>query len=88
MQPFMYSKTKREGNMDCSKDIIEIMDETEKIIVDKICVVANLTNPDKPYYCLLYHEIDADEDIIGYGSYSLVYVLMWKEQYFKVENDG
>lgn len=70
------------------RDIIEIMDETEKIIVDKICVVVNLTNSDKPCYCLLYHEIDADEDTVGFGSYSLTYVLMWKEQYFKVDNNG
>lgn len=66
-------------------DIITVMQETEKISVDKLCVVANVTNPDKPYYYLLYHKIDADNENIGYGSYNLTYVLMWKEQYFKVQ---
>lgn len=72
--------------MDYSRiDVIEVIQETEKIAVDKLCVVANVTNPDKPYYYLLYHEIDADDEIIGYGSYNLTYVLMWKEQYFKIQ---
>lgn len=66
-------------------DIVSAMQETEKIAVDKLCVVANVTNPDKPYYYLLYHKIDADDEIIGYGSYNLAYVLAWKEQYFKVQ---
>lgn len=72
--------------MDYSRiDVIEVIQETEKVLVDKLCVVANVTNPDKPYYYLLYHEIDADNEFVGYGSYNLTYVLMWKEQYFKVQ---
>ena len=66
-------------------DIVSAMQETERIAVDKLCVVANVTNPDKPYYYLLYHKIDADDETIGYGSYNLIYVLMCKEQYFKVQ---
>lgn len=66
-------------------DIIEIMQETDKIVVDKLCIVANVTNPHKPYYYLLYHEIDADDEFAGYGSYNLAYVLAWKEQYFKIQ---
>lgn len=66
-------------------DIIMAMQETEKIAVDKLCVVANVTNPNKPYYYLMYRKIGTDNEIVGYGSYNLTYVLMWKEQYFKVQ---
>ena len=66
-------------------DIVSAMQETEKIAVDKLCVVVNVTNPDKPYYYLLYHKINADDETIGYGSYNFIYVLMCKEQYFKVQ---
>lgn len=71
--------------MDYNKiDIIEVMQETDKTNVDKLCVVANVTDSSKPYYSLLYHEVGASKEYLGYSSYNLAYVLAWKEQYFKV----
>lgn len=65
-------------------DVITVIQETDKIKVDKLCIVANITNEKKPYYELLYREIGACEEHIGYGSYNLTYVLIWKEQYFEI----
>lgn len=67
-------------------DIIEAIQETDKIKVDKLRIVADITNQKKPYYSLLYREIGSNEEYLGYGSYNLTYVLIWKEQYFEIVN--
>lgn len=69
-------------------DVIEVIQEADKIKVDKLCIVANITNQKKPYYSLLYREIGSNEEYLGYGSYNLTYVLIWKEQYFEIVNNS
>lgn len=69
-------------------DVIEVIQETDKIKVDKLCIVVNITNQKKPYYSLLYHEIGSNEEYLGYGSYNLTYVLIWKEQYFEIVDNS
>ena len=69
-------------------DVIEVIQESYKIKVDKLCIVANITNQKKPYYSLAYREIGSNEEYLGYGSYNLTYVLIWKEQYFEIVNNS
>lgn len=69
-------------------DVIEVIQESDKIKVDKLCIVVNITNQKKPYYSLLYREIGSNEEYLGYGSYNLTYVLIWKEQYFEIVNNS
>lgn len=55
----------------------------EKIKVESIDIV--VTGPkEKPYYSIKYRKVDSNDDCIGYGSYSLEYVLGWKEQCFEL----
>jgi hypothetical protein len=67
---------------------IDAIQEPIKIKVDKLCIVADITNQKKPYYLLLYREIGSNEEHLGYGSYNLTYVLIWKEQYFEIVNNS
>ena len=57
--------------------------EQEKIKVDSIDIVVTGTK-EKPYYAIKYRKIGNNEDYIGYGSYTLGYVLEWKEQCFEL----
>lgn len=57
--------------------------EQEKIKVDSIDIVVTGTK-EKPYYAIKYRKIGNNEDCIGYGSYTLGYVLGWKEQCFEL----
>lgn len=57
--------------------------EQEKIKVDSIDIVVTGTK-EKPYYAIKYRKIGNNEDYIGYGSYTLEYVLEWKEQCFEL----
>lgn len=55
----------------------------EKIKVESIDIV--VTGPrKKPYYAIKYRKVGSNDDCIGYGSYSLEYVLGWKEQLFEL----
>jgi hypothetical protein len=55
----------------------------EKIKVESIDIV--VTGPkEKPYYSIKYRKVGSNDDCIGYGSYSLEYVLGWKEQCFEL----
>ena len=55
----------------------------EKIKVESIDIV--VTGPKKkPYYSIKYRKVGSNDDCIGYGSYSLEYVLGWKEQCFEL----
>lgn len=67
---------------------IDDIQEPIKIKVDKLCIVADITNQKKPYYLLLYREIGSNREYLGYGSYNLTYVLIWKEQYFEIVNNS
>lgn len=57
--------------------------EQEKIKVESIDIVVTGTK-EKPYYAIKYRKIGNNEDYIGYGSYTLGYVLEWKEQCFEL----
>lgn len=72
----------------CEYKTSENFMKIDKIKVDRLCIVANITNEKKPCYSLLYHEIDTNEERMGYSSYNLAYVLMWKEQYFEIVNNS
>ncbi|MCB7080342.1 DUF551 domain-containing protein [bacterium 210928-DFI.3.100] len=55
----------------------------EKIKVESIDIV--VTGPkEKPYYAIKYRKVGSNDDCIGYGSYTLEYVLEWKEQCFEL----
>lgn len=55
----------------------------EKIKVENIDIV--VTGPkEKPYYAIKYRKVGSNDDCIGYGSYTLEYVLEWKEQCFEL----
>lgn len=55
----------------------------EKIKVESIDIV--VTGPkEKPYYAIKYRKVGSNDDCIGYGSYTLEYVLGWKEQCFEL----
>lgn len=57
--------------------------EQEKIKVESIDIV--VTGPkEKPYYSIKYRKVGSNVDCIGYGSYSLEYVLGWREQCFEL----
>ena len=57
--------------------------EQKKIKVGSIDIVVTGTK-EKPYYAIKYRKIGNNEDYIGYGSYTLGYVLEWKEQCFEL----
>ena len=57
--------------------------EQEKIKVESIDIVVTGTK-EKPYYAIKYRKIGNNEYYIGYGSYTLGYVLEWKEQCFEL----
>lgn len=57
--------------------------EQEKIKVESIDIVVTGAK-EKPYYAIKYRKIGNNEDRIGYGSYTLGYVLGWKEQCFEL----
>lgn len=57
--------------------------EQKKIKVESIDIVVTGTK-EKPYYAIKYRKIGNNEDYIGYGSYTLGYVLEWKEQCFEL----
>lgn len=55
----------------------------EKIKVENIDIV--VTGPkEKPYYAIKYRKVGSNDDCIGYGSYTLEYVIGWKEQCFEL----
>ena len=55
----------------------------EKIKVESIDIV--VPGPkEKPYYSIKYRKVGSNDDCIGYGSYSLEYVLEWIEQCFEL----
>lgn len=60
----------------------------DKIIVDKLSFVVNVTNPKRPYYSILYHPINSEEEIMGFGSYNQNFVKQWKDEYFIVKATG
>lgn len=55
----------------------------EKIKVESIDIVVT-GSKEKPYYAIKYRKVGSNDDCIGYGSYSLEYVLGWKEQCFEL----
>lgn len=55
----------------------------EKIKVESIDIVVTGAK-EKPYYAIKYRKVGSNDDCIGYGSYSLEYVLGWKEQCFEL----
>lgn len=55
----------------------------ERTKVDKAIIIVTGTK-EKPYFEILYHEIDKDFENIGFGSYDLNNVFDWKEQYLEV----
>lgn len=55
----------------------------EKIKVESIDVIVT-GQKEKPYYAIKYKEVGSNDDCIGYGSYTLEYVLGWKEQCFEL----
>lgn len=40
--------------------------------------------PQKPYFCIHYQELDKDYVTVGFGSYCLDYVFMWRDQYLEI----
>lgn len=55
----------------------------KKIKVESIDII--VTGPkEKPYYAIKYRKVGNNDDCIGYGSYTLEYVLEWKEQLFEL----
>ena len=44
--------------------------------------------PQKPYFCIYYQELGSDEVTIGFGSYCLDYVFMWRDQYLEIVDKG
>lgn len=57
--------------------------EQEKIKVESIDVIVT-GQKEKPYYAIKYRNVGGNDDYIGYGSYTLEYVLEWKEQCFEL----
>lgn len=58
----------------------------EKIKVESIDIV--VTGPkEKPYYSIKYRKVGSNDNCIGYGSYTLEYVLEWKEQCFELVSE-
>lgn len=57
--------------------------EQEKIKVESIDIVV-IGAKEKPYYAIKYRKVGSNDDCIGYGSYTLGYVLGWKEQCFEL----
>nr|WP_288707444.1 DUF551 domain-containing protein [uncultured Dorea sp.] len=55
----------------------------EKIKVESIDIVV-IGPKEKPYYAIKYRKVGSNDDCIGYGSYTLEYVLEWKEQLFEL----
>ena len=53
--------------------------------VDKAIIIASGTK-EEPYFEILYHLLDEDEDHIGFGSYCLTNVFNWRDQYLEVVN--
>ena len=47
-----------------------------------------LLNPKRPYYSILYHPINSEEEeIMGFESYNQNFVKQWKDEYFIVKNN-
>lgn len=55
----------------------------EKIKVESIDIVVT-GSKEKPYYSIKYRKVGSNDDCIGYGSYTLEYVLEWKERCFEL----
>ena len=53
--------------------------------VDKAIIIVSGTK-EEPYFEILYHLLNEDEDRIGFGSYCLTNVFNWREQYLEVVN--
>ena len=73
-------------NIDLS-NLVETSKE-DKIIVDKLAFVVDVTNPKRPYYSILYHPINSEEENMGFGSYNQNFVKQWKDEYFIVKTTG
>lgn len=55
----------------------------KKIKVDKINIIVSGT-ADKPYYQILYREVEKEEEKVGFGSYYIHIVFKWFEKYFEI----
>ena len=73
--------------MDIDLSYLTETTKKDKIIVDKIAFVVNVTNPKRPYYSILYHPINSEGEIMGFGSYNQNFVKQWKDEYFIVKNN-
>ena len=54
-----------------------------KLKVTKAKIIVRGT-VDKPYFEIEYHEVGKTYNNIGFGSYSLENVFMWKDEYFEI----
>ena len=57
----------------------------DKDKVDKALIIVTGTKKE-PYFEILYHLLDEEEDRIGFGSYSLTNVFNWRDQYLEIVN--
>lgn len=62
--------------------------DSEKIVVDKLVYMVDVTNPQRPYYSILYHPINSPDEYEGFGSYNQLHVKEYKEIYFIVKKKG
>lgn len=74
--------------MDIDLSYLAETSKKDKIIVDNLSYVVNVTNPKRPYYSILYHPINSEEEIMGFGSYNQNLVKQWKDEYFIVKTTG
>lgn len=44
--------------------------------------------PEKPYFCIHYQELGKDHITVGFGSYYLDYVFMWRDRYLEIIDKG
>ena len=55
----------------------------ERIRVTDICIIVTGTK-EKPYFQIKYKKVGKEEYNIGFGSYQLDLVFIWKEELFKI----
>lgn len=62
--------------------------KSNKNVVDYLAIKVDVTDPDAPYYTIIYHPINSENTYEGYGSRNPFIVNEWLEEYFIVQKKG